>query len=98
MRPPWCSTRIAFRQPASPSPCISPSRLCPSERIVVPPIAANVLARSMFSAIAVVVVPAGTPGPTTTSGTWMSVSNAVSLPGIRRYSPVCSPLSELKIR
>ena len=49
----------------------------------------------MFSAIALVVAPAGTPGPVTTSGTWMSVSNAVSLPGISRYSPVCRPLSEL---
>ena len=27
------------------------------------------------------------PGPATTSGTWMSVSNAVSLPGVSRYSP-----------
>ena len=49
----------------------------------------------MFSDIASVVVPAGIPGPEITSGTWMSVSNAVILPGISRYSPVCSPLSEL---
>ena len=60
-----------------------------------PPICVNVLARSTFSDIALVVVPAGIPGPEITSGTWMSVSNAVILPGISRYSPVWSPLSEL---
>ena len=60
-----------------------------------PPIASNVLARSTFSVIASLVAPAGTPGPAITSGTWMSVSNAVSLPGLSRYSPVCRPLSEL---
>ena len=80
------------------SPRSSGKRLWPSLGRSVLPIAANVLARSMFSAIASVLVPAGTPGPTTTSGTWMSVSNAVSLPGVRRYSPVCRPLSELNTR
>jgi hypothetical protein len=39
--------------------------------------------------------PRGTPGPVTTSGTWMSLSKAVSLPGVRRCWPMCRPLSEL---
>ncbi len=50
----------------------------------------------MFWAIAVVVWPAGTPGPATISGTRMSVSNAVILPGSSRCSPMWKPLSELK--
>ena len=73
-------------------------RLWPSDGSVVPPTAAKVFARSMFSVIAVVLDPAGTPGPSTISGTWMSVSNAVIFPGISLYSPMCSPLSELNTR
>ena len=76
-------------------PSSSGIRLRPSPASVVPPISLKVSARSTFSVIASVELPAGTPGPATTSGTWMSVSKAVSLPGMRRYSPVCSPLSEL---
>ena len=47
----------------------------------VPPIAANVGARSVLPASRPTCTPARTPGPRTISGTWMSVSYAVCLPG-----------------
>ena len=49
----------------------------------------------MFSTAARLVAPCAMPGPATTSGTRMSVSNAVILPGFSRYSPMWYPLSEL---
>jgi hypothetical protein len=58
---------------------------------------AKVGARSMFAVIFFTVRPCGTCGPATTSGTRMSLSKAVSLPGSRRCSPMWSPLSEVKI-
>jgi len=77
--------RTASRQPDLTDVWSSARRLYPSVDMLVPPMAANVEVRSTFSASAEIELPAGIPGPATTSGTWTSLSKAVSLPGVIRY-------------
>ena len=63
-------------------------------RAPAPAMAANVGARSMLPTSRSTCAPAGTPGPRTMSGTWMSVSYAVCLPAGRRCWPRWKPLSD----